>query len=51
MAWKGRKPIIDAPYWYNTPLEKLDFEWSREEKVLIDHYCDQVQKNIDEEGG
>ncbi|MFC2017821.1 hypothetical protein ACFLTQ_00765 [Chloroflexota bacterium] len=51
MAWKGRKPIINAPYWYNTPLEKLDFEWSREEKVLIDRNCDQIRKNIDEEGG
>ena len=51
MAFKGRKEMLGAPPWYNTPIEKLDFEWSPEEKVLIDRYCDQIQKNIDEEGG
>jgi hypothetical protein len=49
--FKGRQPIIGAPYWYNTPFDKLDFEWSREEKILIDSFCEKIQKNIDEEGG
>ena len=49
--WKGRIPIEEAPYWYNTPIEKLDFEWSREEKVEIERYCAKILKNIEEEGG
>jgi uroporphyrinogen-III decarboxylase len=49
--WKGRIPIEGAPYWYNTPIEKLDFEWSREEKVEIERYCAKILKNIEEEGG
>ena len=49
--WKGRKPIEPTPYWYNTPYDKLDFEWTPEEKLLLDRFCEQIQKNIDEEGG
>jgi hypothetical protein len=49
--FKGRKPIKNAPYWYNTPYDKLDFEWTTEEKLLIDRFCERIQKNIDEEGG
>ena len=51
MAFQGRKPIKPAPYWYNTPLDQLDFEWSREEKVLIDRYCEKILNNIKDEGG
>jgi hypothetical protein len=49
--FKGRKPIKPAPYWYNTPIEKLDFEWSREDKVEIERYCTKILQNIEEEGG
>jgi uroporphyrinogen-III decarboxylase len=49
--FKGRKPIENAPYWYNTPLEKLDFEWTPEEKVEIERYCEKILKNIEQEGG
>ena len=49
--WKGRKPIGGAPYWYDTPYDKLDFEWTPEEKLMLDRFCEQIQKNIDEEGG
>jgi len=49
--WKGRKPIQPTPYWYNTPFEDLDFEWSREEELEIERYCEKILKNIAEEGG
>jgi hypothetical protein len=41
----------DAPDWYGTPLDKLHFEWSREEEVEIERYCAKTLKNIEEEGG
>ncbi|TAK27652.1 MAG: hypothetical protein EPO21_23740 [Chloroflexota bacterium] len=49
--WKGRKPLIGAPYWYNTPLDQLDFEWTFEEKLEIERYAEKIRKNIEEEGG
>jgi uroporphyrinogen-III decarboxylase len=49
--FNGRKPIEGAPYWYNTPLDKLDFEWSREETREIERICEKILKNIAEEGG
>jgi hypothetical protein len=49
--FKGRKPIKGAPYWYNKPYKKLDFEWTTEEKLMLDRFCEKIQKNIDEEGG
>lgn len=49
--WKGRLPIKNAPYWYNTPLEDLDFEWSHEEKLELELYCEKILENIREEGG
>ena len=49
--WKGRLPMKGAPYWYNTPIEDLDFEWSHEDKVEIERYCTKILKNIEEEGG
>lgn len=51
MAWKGRKVIENAPDWYNTPFEDLDFEWSKEEEVEIERYCERILKNVEEEGG
>ncbi|TAK34923.1 MAG: hypothetical protein EPO21_07955 [Chloroflexota bacterium] len=49
--FRGRKPIIGAPYWYNTPLDELDFEWTTEEKLEIERYCEKILKNIEAEGG
>jgi hypothetical protein len=49
--WKGRKPIDPAPYWYNTPIEELDFEWTTEEKLEIERYGEKILKNIEVEGG
>jgi len=36
----------DAPYWYGTHLDKLDFEWSRVDKLEIERYCEKIHKNI-----
>jgi len=46
-----RLPIKEAPYWYNTPIEELDFEWSHEDEVEIERYCTKILANIEEEGG
>lgn len=34
-----------APYWYGTPLDQLDFEWSAKEKPEIEGYCEKIVKN------
>jgi len=39
----------NAPDWYDTPLDQLDFEWSKEEKLEIERYCEKIHKNIAEE--
>ena len=39
-----------APYWYGTPFKELDFEWSPEEKLEIERYCEKILKNIAEAG-
>jgi len=39
----------NAPIWYGTPLDKLDFEWSREEEKMIERYCEKILKNAEEE--
>lgn len=38
-----------APYWYGTPLDELDFEWSLEEELELEYYCEGILKNIAEE--
>ena len=44
---KTNKGVMeDAPAWYDTPLEELDFEWSPEEKLEIERYCEKIHKNI-----
>jgi uroporphyrinogen-III decarboxylase len=40
-----------APDWYGTPLDELNFEWSHEEKLEIERYCEKILQNIEEEGG
>ena len=42
---KGIK-LVGAPGWYGTPLEQLDFEWSREEELELERYCQRILKNI-----
>jgi len=39
----------NAPYWYDTPLDQLDFEWSAEDKLEIERYCEKIHKNIAQE--
>ena len=35
-----------APDWYDTHLDELDFEWSPEDKLEIERYCEKIHKNI-----
>jgi uroporphyrinogen-III decarboxylase len=44
-------PMDGAPDWYGTPLGDLHFEWTPEEKLEIERYCEKTLKNIEEEGG
>jgi len=44
-----RVRMENAPDWYDTPLDQLDFEWSKEEKLEIERYCEKIHKNIAEE--
>ena len=46
---KPRVRMEGAPDWYDTPLDQLDFEWSPDEKVEIERYCEKIHKNIAEE--
>jgi len=39
----------NVPDWYDTPLDELHFEWSAEEKLEIERYCEKIHKNIEEE--
>lgn len=41
--------MAGAPEWYNTPLDQLEFEWSSEEKLELERYCQQILKNVAEE--
>jgi uroporphyrinogen-III decarboxylase len=47
----ARVRMEGAPDWYDTPFDKLHFEWSHDEKVEIERYCEKIHKNIAEEGG
>jgi hypothetical protein len=38
-----------APYWYGTPLDELDFEWSPEERLELERYCEKILENVAEE--
>lgn len=38
-----------APEWYGTPLDQLEFEWSPEEKLELERYCQKILKNVAEE--
>jgi hypothetical protein len=39
----------NAPDWYGTPLEKLHFEWSKEEELMLERFCEKILKNATEE--
>lgn len=41
--------VQGAPYWYSTPLDELEFEWSPEEKLELERYCEKILKNVAEE--
>jgi len=41
--------MVGAPEWYGTPLDELDFQWSHEEKLEIERYCEKIHKNLAEE--
>ena len=41
--------VEDAPEWYDTPFDQLDFHWSYDEKVEIERYCEKIHKDIAEE--
>ena len=34
-----------APHWYGNPLDQLDFEWSSEDKLEIEGYCEKIMIN------
>jgi hypothetical protein len=40
---------VSGPSWYGTPLEQLYFEWSREEELELERYCEKILKNASEE--
>lgn len=39
----------NAPDWYGTPFDQIDFEWSREEELELERYCEKILKNAAEE--
>jgi Uroporphyrinogen decarboxylase (URO-D) len=45
-----RGMLENAPKWYNTPLDQLDFKWSEEEWREIEGYLRQICLNIAESG-
>ncbi len=51
MAYPLKKnvPLEGAPYWYGTHISKLDFEWSKEEELELERYCEKILKNCEEE--
>ena len=42
-------PMEGAPDWYGKHLDELDFEWSPEEKLEIERYCEKIHKNLAED--
>lgn len=42
--------LEDAPDWYGTPVDQLDFKWSEEEQTELRDYCRQILQNIAESG-
>jgi uroporphyrinogen-III decarboxylase len=46
---KKRVRMEGAPDWYDKHLDELDFEWSSDEKLEIERYCEKIHQNIAEE--
>ena len=49
MTIRNEVRLEGAPYWYGTPMEKLDFKWSPEEELEIERYCEVIMKNVEKE--
>ncbi len=49
MTTKEEIRMQGAPEWYGNHLDELHFEWSPEEKVEIQRYCEKILKNCEEE--
>ncbi|MBN1317890.1 MAG: hypothetical protein JXA42_20565 [Anaerolineales bacterium] len=41
--------IENAPDWVGKSLDELDFEWSKEEELMLERYCEKIIKNSEEE--
>lgn len=39
----------NAPPWWGKTLDELDFEWSREEELELERYCEKIIQNAEEE--
>jgi len=47
---KANNGVLEgAPDWYDKHLDELHFEWSHEEKLAIERYCEKIHKNIAED--
>ena len=42
--------IEGAPEWCSKHLDELDFEWSPEEELEIERYCEKIHRNLAEAG-
>jgi len=38
-----------APDWYNTPLDQLHWDWTKEEEKELERYCEKILQNSEEE--
>ena len=49
MTAKKEIRMQGAPDWYSKHLDELGFEWSPEEELEIERYCEKILKNVAEE--
>ena len=49
MAAEKEVRMQGAPEWYGRHLDELEFEWSPEEEVEIERYCEKILRNVAEE--
>jgi len=38
-----------APDWYNTPLDQLHWDWTKDEEKELERYCEKILQNAEEE--
>lgn len=43
---KAKLGLENGPEWYGKPLNQLHFEWSTEEKLELERYCEKIHKTI-----